>query len=126
MVNRQSGFTLLEVVVALAIVLLASTSLLRTLGVGLRSAEQATAEAAALETARNALAVAEGTGAGASSVSDTLASGIERSVTIRPRPDLLDAASGLPLPYQIDVIVRWHQGVRSRSLVLSTLRMDPR
>ncbi len=71
--------------------------------------------------------MAEGTGAGAINVTDKLPNGLERSVTIRARPDLLDPAAGLPVPYQIDVTVRWQEeGFRPRSLVLSTLRVDPR
>ena len=59
----ERGFTLLEVAVALAIVMLAGGALTRTMSAGVSLSSRASKETAALELARNALAVAAGGGA---------------------------------------------------------------
>ena len=123
----ERGFTLLEVAVALAIVMLAGGALTRTMSAGVSLSSRASKETAALEVARNALAVAAGGGASPASVTDRLEGGIERVVTVRARPDLLPRTAPPALrPYQIDVTVRWPEGGRTRSYTLSTLRLDPR
>lgn len=109
--------------VALAIVALAAGSLTRTLSTGMSLSSRAAKQTAALEAARNALAVAEGSGARPASVTTRLDNGIERVVTVRARRDLV-AAAGSVTPYEIDIVVRWDEGGRAHSLALSTLRYD--
>jgi len=127
MYNQDSGgFTLLEVLVALVILMLAAGSLTRTLVTGMTLSSRAVRQTAALEVARNALAVAEGSGARPASLTTSLENGFERTVTVRARPDLVVPVAGYPTPYEIDVVVGWDEGGTPRSLALSTLRFDAR
>jgi len=123
---RQAGFTLLEILVALAIMMLAAGALTRTLVTGTLLSGRAAKETAAFEVARNALAVAQGSGATPITVDTTLGNGMQRSVTVRARPDLIKPAFAGPVPYEIDVVVRWREGARARDISLSTLRFDPK
>jgi type II secretory pathway pseudopilin PulG len=118
------GFLLIEVLIALAIVGLVVACVAQTLVGGLLLAGRAQREGQASEIASSALATAVATGGGHLVEQRDLDGGFVRRVTIRPRPDLvLPASDPMLTPYQIDVVVTWHEGRVGRSLALSSLRL---
>lgn len=121
---RPRGFTLLELLVALAIAALGVGSVAGTLFSGARDAGRARMEGRALEAAREALAIAEGTRLTPATIESETKDGLTRVVTIRARHDLVlrDTEAAL-IPYQVDIAVRWRDGRVERSLSLSTLRL---
>lgn len=126
--RRESGFTLVEVLVALAIATLLAAALYRGLGVGWRALRIADREAAAVDVARARLAaigVETPLEAGQRSGVDA---GVRWSETVVPHDGDADetetgsrAASGL---YRVTVEVRWHDGGArgERSFTLVTLK----
>jgi prepilin-type N-terminal cleavage/methylation domain-containing protein len=122
---RQAGFTLIEMLIGLAILMLAAGAVTRTLVTGMDLSSRAERESRALEVAENALAVAVGSRGTPATVSTRLDGGMERIVTIRPRPDLVKPMPGGALAaYEVGVLVRWPDGRAQRSLTLSTLRLE--
>jgi general secretion pathway protein I len=124
--DRAAGFTLLEVLVALAIVGLATGAIAGVFSNGLLGHETASG-------AETALAVAEGQLALAA---EALRPGANNGVydgrfawqtTVAPFQDAIDKDTAnpksLPPLYRIAVNVSWNDGHRSRQVSLSTLRL---
>jgi general secretion pathway protein I len=128
--KRTAGFTLIEVLVALAIVGLALAAVASVFSTGLVGHETAADAEAALAVAEERLALA---GAPAN-----LRAGADKGVfadrfawqtVIAPYDDASNDAKQLAQPkdlphlYRIAVSVAWHDGHRSRQLSLTTLRL---
>lgn len=123
----QAGFTLIEIIVAFAVTVLALGALYETFSLGLRSGSAAERQSRALllaESAMQALALDEGLAAGDGE--ETAEGGYRVRRRVRQRPDLLAPAaerSALPLPYEVEVEVSWREGRHTRSVSLSTIRL---
>ena len=118
----QKGFTLLEVMVALAILGLAVVTLIQLASQGLRlvklAGEHQEAVLLADRVAREADASREGVENGQSGAFNW-----ERRVALAPVPDELALAANSPAQlFQVTVAVRWGQ---NRAVELATLRNAP-
>lgn len=121
-----AGFTLIEILVALAITVMALGAIYRLSSSGLAAGHAAEQYGRALVIAESALAASE--------IEEPLAArkstrrvgdDYAEDITVRPRPDLLQntATSYAPYPYEISVEISWHEGRRVRSIGLSTIRL---
>ena len=123
--RRDQGFTLIEVLVAFAILALTFTALVRIFGSGLTAADRVARERAAILLARSQLAnagVETPLTLGASDGEG--AEGYRWHVAVEPDPSTA-ALPSLPLLRRINVTVSWAEGGRERSLSLATLRLAP-
>jgi general secretion pathway protein I len=124
--GRIAGFTLIEALVALALVGLALGAVAGVFGNGLRGHETAADAETALALAEERLALAASSphpGAG----SGNFAGRFAWQTVVAPYDDgaagkLADAG---PQLYRIAVSVAWRDGHRSREVALSTLRLRP-
>jgi prepilin-type N-terminal cleavage/methylation domain-containing protein len=129
--RAQAGFTLIEVVVALALLGLVLAVLSDGLRTGLSSASRAAAIEPPLAVAQAKLAevgVTEPLTTGITRGQD--ARGIQWQLAVDDYDDsTLDApatdAPGVPKLYRVTVTVSWLQGRTPRSLSLATLRVGP-
>jgi len=123
--RRDRGFTLIEVLVAFAILALTFTVLVRIFGGGLTAADRVARERGAILLARSrlaavgvetplALGTSDGEGAG----------GYRWHVAVEPDPNTA-AQPSLPLLRRVNVTVSWAEGGRDRSVSLATLRLTP-
>jgi general secretion pathway protein I len=122
---RAAGFTLIEVLVALAIVGLALGAIAGAFSNGLVGHETASGVEAALAVAEERLALA-GASLRPGVSNGTFAGRFAWQTTVSPydagaKP--ADAPTSLPSLYSIAVSVAWHDGHRSRQVSLSTLRL---
>lgn len=125
--RRVAGFTLLEVLVALAVVGLALGAIAGVFSAGLVSHETAAAAETALAVAEEQLTLAS------AAPRPTAGKGVYAGrfawrTTVAPYDDgdkAADLPSTLPRLYRIAVSVAWHDGRRSREVALSTLRLVP-
>ena len=121
--TRRSGFTLIEVLVAFAILVLVLTALLRVFSTGLDSIEVAERYASATMLARSVL---DEVGIEIPLVADELAGdaggGFTWNVQIAPSAVIAPIADtgSLLVPYEVVVRVAWERG---GSLTLTTLRL---
>jgi general secretion pathway protein I len=123
--RREEGFTLLEVVVAFAVAALLLGVIYQVFSSGLRAG-------AAADDYSRALLLAE-SGLEAYTAPHALAAGMwrerisgrfQRETRVRPRADLREASLEVEImPFEIEVIVEWRDGLRTRSLSLSTIRL---
>jgi general secretion pathway protein I len=124
--NRASGFTLIEVLVALAIVGLALAAVASVLGNGLTAHETVSGAEEALALAEEQLTLAGAT-LRPGTTSGTYAGQFAWQTTVAPYTDAdnktADAPSSLPPLYRVAVSVAWRDGRRSRQVALSTLRL---
>lgn len=128
---RERGFTLIEVVVALALLGLVLAVLSDGLRTGLSSASRAAAIEPPLAVAQAKLAavgITEPLATGTTRGED--ARGLQWQLAVDEYDDsTLDApatdAPGLPKLYRVTVTVTWQQGGAPRSLSLATLRVGP-
>ncbi|HUC69305.1 MAG TPA: prepilin-type N-terminal cleavage/methylation domain-containing protein [Stellaceae bacterium] len=115
----EAGFTLIEILVAFAIAIIALAALYQLFGIGTQTVTAADRLEAAIVLARSAL------NAGAVVADGEQAQQIgpyQRRVLVQARPDL--ARSGAPAGLsEIEVEVSWHEGRRQRRISLSTLRV---
>ncbi len=116
--SRRRGFTLLEVLVALAILSLAVVTVIQLFGQGLRllkvSGDYQQAVLLADQKAREVETVREGTESGQEGIFEW-----ERRATVTPVPEDLTVTSPSPVRlFQITVQVRWG----NRSVEVATLR----
>jgi prepilin-type N-terminal cleavage/methylation domain-containing protein len=121
----QDGFTLVEIVVALAILALCLSVLLRTISDALWHTSEAEAQAEAASMARSLLAQAGGT----VPLRDGETAGqLDSGFRWRLRMDGYGGGSadlqGLPVrAYRVTAEVFWNEASRERSVVLTTLRL---
>jgi general secretion pathway protein I len=123
----DAGFTLFEVLVALAIVGLALGALASVFSNGLIGHETASDAETALAVAEEHLALAAATLHPGSS-RGTDAGRFAWQATVSPSDDggkPAEVPNSLPLLYRVAVAVAWHDGRHSRQLALSTLRLGP-
>jgi general secretion pathway protein I len=125
--GHESGFSLLEVLVAFSILAMALTALLSVFGGGLRLASVADDTALATSFAQSKLAevgvvepLSEGQTSGA------FDERFRWIVDVRPQ-ELADKeidSSNLPVQlYRVDVRVEWDEGKRTRAINLTTFRI---
>ena len=123
--ERSAGFTLIEILVAFTVAALLLGALYQLFSTGLRSSAAAENYESAMLLAESGLDALAGTALAAGETIDRLGR-FERRTSVRRRPDLLSTdAPSVPVPYEIEVRVAWREGVRERSLSLSTLRAGP-
>lgn len=129
--HRQAGFSLIEVLVALAIVGLALGAAAATLGIGLSGHEAARDTATAIAIAEEHLAEAGVTAALRPERRDGVFAGrFAWRLSIAPYDDpaahkaaaAFDPRDALRL-YRVAVTVAWRDGRRQRQVALSTLRL---
>jgi general secretion pathway protein I len=124
--GRLAGFTLIEVLVALAIVGLALAAVAGVFSTGLAAHATASDAEAALALAEERLALASASphpGAGSGTFAGRFAWQTIVSSYADPGNKDADAPNSLPLLYRVAVSVAWHDGHRSREVALSTLRL---
>jgi len=124
--GRAAGFTLIEVLVALAIVGLALGAIAGVFGNGLAGHETAADAENALALAEERLALA-GTTPRPGSSSGDFAGRFVWGTTVSPYEDegakAGDTTATRPTLYRVAVSVAWHDGHRRREVSLSTLRL---
>ena len=125
--RRNAGFTLIESVVALAILGLGLASLIRVFGGVLDRDFQSESKAKAASLARSLearlgleLPIAPGSSSG------TFDSGYRWRLDISPYGDDQDRAAWPMSPYQILITVSWPFGDGYRSVTLTTLGLAPK
>ena len=129
--GRSAGFTLIETLVALAIVGMALGAVAGVFGNGLAAHETAAGAEAALALAEERLALAGVAGLRPGNETGTFAERFAWQTTIAPYEEKddrdlgLTAAKSLPRLYRIAITVVWRDGHRERRLSLSTLRLGP-
>lgn len=123
-VSTQHGFSLLEVLVAFAILALAVATILSLFASGLRNTAVAADYARALTLAESQLAILQGREAVRLVSGDSEGSAGEFTwhSRISPYEDAGSDTSRTRL-YRIDVSVNWGDGVHQRTVQLSTLRI---
>ena len=121
--NSQCGYSLMEVLVAFAILSLAVGAILSLFATGLRNTAVASDYARALTLAESQLAYYQGIDARRLDVGSN--EGVEEGFTWLNRISLYreDAMAGGARLYRIDVDVRWGEGAKPRAVQLSTLRI---
>lgn len=126
--NNAAGFTLIETLVAFAIVALLLLPLLRGFSTGLASTSRADAVDGATMIAQSTIESLTPDAQAAQLTDLDLQEGAYH-VTGRIRPyagDGVPDAKSLPLsPYQISVVVQWPEGARTRSIALDAIRLGP-
>jgi general secretion pathway protein I len=124
--NYQSGFTLIEALVALAIIGLALGAIAGVFGQGLTAHETASQAEMALAVAEEQLALAAET-PHPGAVNGVFADRFAWQTNVAPYQDAADktadAPSALPSLYRIAVSVTWHDGRHTREVSVSTLRL---
>lgn len=124
--KSESGFTLIEVLVALAIIGLALGAVAGVFGLGLTGHETASAAETALAVAEEQLTLAAET-PHPGGTKGIFANRFAWQTTVAPYQDAKekteDVPSGLPPLYRIAVKVAWSDGRHTREVSLSTLRL---
>lgn len=124
--RATAGFTLIEILVAFTVAALLLAALYQIFSTGLRSSASAENYANAVLLAESGLDALAGSAIAVGQTTDRI-SGYERTTIIRPRPELEPANTQVALKlYEVEVRVAWRDGVRERSVSLSTLRAGPR
>lgn len=125
--DKEAGFTLPEIVVALAILALSLSPLFGLLSDALRRTGQAEAMAEAGSLAQSLLArvgtelpILPGTTTG------EFANGIRWRLQMDPYGDAGDRGAWPVAAYTISAEIAWADGVHERSVALSTLRLAPK
>jgi general secretion pathway protein I len=124
--SGAAGFTLIEILVAFTIAALLLGALFELFSTGLRSSLTATNYDDAVLLAESALDALSATPLAVGETENHLGR-FDRVTTVRQSPEFLTtAALSVPMIYEISVRVTWREGVRQRSILLSTLRAGPR
>jgi general secretion pathway protein I len=125
--RQQAGFTLVEVIVAIAILSIALGSLMAMIGNALRQAGQADRMAEAGALAQSLLArLGPELPLGERQDSGQFADGFHWRLNSQRFGDAGDQLQWPMSAYKVSVEVGWHDGFRERSLVLTTLRLGPK
>jgi general secretion pathway protein I len=125
--SDEAGFTLVEVIVALAMLSVGLTVLLGMIssGIGRTSTAERTAEAASL--AQSLLAeVGTELAVGAEERNGVFPHGYRWHLTMRPYRASRDDAERRVQLYRVAAQVDWGEGTDQRSFALSTLRLGPK
>src|SRR5215469_17079 len=125
--RHSAGFTLIEVLMALAIVGLALRAVAATFSNSLTAHETAADAEAALAVAEEQLALAAASPRPGSAAGN-FAGRFAWRTTVAPYDDgdkTTDPTHSLPALYRVAVSVAWRDGRRSREVALSTLRLGP-
>jgi type II secretory pathway pseudopilin PulG len=126
--DNAAGFTLIETLVAFAIVALLLLPLLRSFSTGLASTSRAGAVDGATLVAQSTIESLTPDAEAARLTDVDLQEGAYH-VTGRISPyaaDDIPNGANLPLsPYQISVTVSWPEGARTRSIALDAIRLGP-
>lgn len=125
-VRREAGFTLIEVLVALAIIGLALGAVAGVFGVGLTAHETASSAETALAVAEEQLSLAAATprpGATNGIFADRFTWQATVASYQDPANKAADAPTSAPPLYRIAVSVAWNDGRHMREVSLSTLRL---
>jgi prepilin-type N-terminal cleavage/methylation domain-containing protein len=120
-----NGFTLVEILVAFAVAVVALGALYDIYATGLRSTTGSEKYGNAILLAESGL---DALTAGPLIPIDTTdrIGGYERRISVRPRPDFASTPTRLAVfPYEVEVQVAWREGVRERAVSLSTVRLGP-
>jgi len=124
--HDAAGFTLIEVLVALAVVGLALGAIAGVFSNGLLGHETASGAETALALAEGQLALAA-TSPRPGATNGTYEGRFAWQTTVAPFKDTADkdlpSPASLPSLYRIAVSVSWRDGYRSRQVSLSTLRL---
>jgi general secretion pathway protein I len=123
--GSAGGFTLIEILVAFTVAALLLGALYQAFSTGLRSSAAARNSDDAVLLAESGLDALSATTIAVGETSDRIGRFTRRS-SVRARPDLATDAEVAVIPYQIDVEVAWRDGIRERTVSLSTLRAGPR
>jgi general secretion pathway protein I len=125
--GRQAGFTLVEVIVAIAILSVALSVLLGTIGNAIRQTGQAGRMAEAGSLAQSLLArLGPEVPIGARQEAGQFANGIRWRLSSQEFGEADDRQQWPMGAYRVSVEVLWEDGVRERSFVLTTLRLAPK
>ena len=125
-VNRQGGFSLLEVLVAFAILSVSLGVLLQVFGTGLRNTALAEDYTLAVLRAESLLAAIGRETPLAAGVSQGRIDGkFSWRSTVEPYTDRTLIGNLPALPYRVVVEVFWQGPRRTRSVTLETLRLAP-
>lgn len=123
----EDGFTLLEVLVALAILSISLVAILEVLSNGLHDTAAAQAETVATATARSLLAEASArSNLPNGDTTGRTASGYRWRLHVAPYGDRDDRQSWIMDPRQVSALVSWTDGNRDRSVALTTLLLLPK
>lgn len=123
--RRERGFTLIEILVAFTIAALLLGVIYEIFSGGLRAATVGRHTTEALLIAESSLETITGVAVAPGQTTDRVGS-YERVTDVRERPDLLPSTAQISvMPYEIAVRVAWRDGVRPRSVQLSTLWLGP-
>lgn len=123
--SRDHGFTLIEILVAFTIAALLLGVIYEIFSGGLRAATVSRRTTEALLIAESSLETITGVAVAPGQTIDAVGA-YERTTDVRERPDLLPPTTQISvMPYEIVVRVAWRDGVRPRSVELSTLRLGP-
>ena len=125
---RDAGFTLLEVLVALAVIGLALGTIAGVFSTGLMGHETASAAETALSVAEEQLTLAAATPHLGANKGVYAGRFTWQTTVARYNGDddkAADIPSQLPRLYRVAVSVAWRDGRRARELSLSTLRLGP-
>jgi hypothetical protein len=123
--KSANGFTLIEILVAFAVAIVVLGALYDIYATGLRSGTGSAKYSNAVLLAESAL---DALAAGPLTPLDTTdrIGGYERRISVRLRPDLSPAPARLAVfPYEVEVQVAWREGIRERTVSLSTVRLGP-
>lgn len=122
-----SGFTLIEVLVALTILSVSLLVLLGVFGDSFQRAGRLRGDAAAMALAQSLLAAtSEGTPLRAGDMEDQSADGFRWHLRIAPYVEGKDGDAWPLQAFRVSVDVFWRDGNVERSVALDTLRLAPR
>lgn len=124
--HTQSGFTLVEMLVALAIVALSFAVLFKVISDGLDRTRRAREEVLAAGHVQSLLAQWEAAAPRPGTSSGKFADGISWSVAVEPYSDGKARADWPVGAVRIAATVSWRDGGRTRTRMLSALRVVPR